>query len=123
MGFADILATLCLHSVHGVMRLKASTTYAFTWLCSCLLYVVKHRGTKIESITCDVKTLRKIPLHTTFIVEEKLEYYEDLARVVTWIFALGGHVVSVYDSKGAFIRGGERYSAYVKLFAHVVLSL
>ena len=100
MGFADTVATLCLHGIHAVVRLRASTTYAFTWLWGCFLYAVKHKGTKLAHIACDVKALQKIPLHTTFIVQEKLRSPDDLARAVAWTFALGGHVVSVYDSKG-----------------------
>ena len=100
MALADTLASLCLHGIHAVMRLRISTTYAFTWLWGCLLYAVKHKGAKLERITCDVKTLQKIPLHTTFIVQERLESLEELARAVAWTFALGGHIVSVYDPKG-----------------------
>lgn len=100
MGFADILAMLCLHGVHAAKRVKTSTACAFAWLWACLLYAAKHKGTKLESITCDVKALQKIPLHTTFLIQEKLRSCEDLARAVAWTFALGGHVVSIYDSRG-----------------------
>ncbi|KAL5457593.1 hypothetical protein EMCRGX_G034867 [Ephydatia muelleri] len=47
------------------------------------------------------KGINDLRLHVALQLSiEKLESFEDLARAVTWTFALGGHVVSVYDSKG-----------------------
>ena len=65
-----------------------------------MLYVAKHKGSKLECIQRDVKELKKLPLHMALVVNESHVSHVDLARLVNWCFAVGTHCVSLYDPRG-----------------------
>lgn len=120
MGFAEGVLTVSLKTVHSFQWLRYSITYFFTWLWTAILYTVKHKGTKLESIQEDTKHLQKVPLHLAVIVQEEELSYDDLACVVVWAFAVGIHYVSLYDPHGnlpLIIQG----SSQILLWGHNIL--
>ncbi len=100
MGFGATALSFTLKTLHGLVWLRGSLGFLLTWLWTGLLYVIKHKGTKLECIQEDVRQLNKIPMHVALIVsEEQLSLY-DLARMVVWSFSSGTHNISLYDPSG-----------------------
>lgn len=102
MKMAETLRLGTLKSVHAVRWLRLALMTVFSWIWNTVLYIAKHKGSKLECIQRDVKELKKLPLHLALVVNEKHVSHVDLARLVNWCFAVGIHYVSLFDPKGRF---------------------
>ena len=100
MGVVDGLLRVTLLTIHSVIWLRESISRVLTWLWNSIPHFIKHKGTKLECIVSDIKSLSKVPKHLTIIVLEEGTWYDDLARVTTWAFASGVGTVSLYDPCG-----------------------
>ena len=86
-------------------------SYVLSWIWTSLIFIVKHKGTKLEAIQNDAHALEKLPLHLTVIVNEREEHLhiDDLARLVVWALAVGINTVSLYHSNGACRSNSSRF--------------
>jgi len=100
MGGAELVWTISLRTVHTLLWLRESLRLMMVWVWTSLLYAVKHKGTKLECIQCDMKELKKVPMHIAMVVQEEELLYSDLANIVVWSFCVGVRNVSLYDPKG-----------------------
>lgn len=102
MGVTEGLLSFTLSTLHYSRMFKIYVGYALGWLWTSMLFVLKHKGTKLEAIQEDANTLNKIPLHIAILVnsrEEQLKL-DDLARLVVWALASGINTVSLYSPNG-----------------------
>lgn len=105
MNLVDGLLGLTLVTVHAFVWLRDSLYLSLVWLWTRVVYVMKHKGSKLEWIQEDRKKLKKLPLHLALIVHERKLSHTDLAKLVTWAFAMGIRNVSVYSSHGKMENG------------------
>ena len=96
----DALRLATLNTIHALRWLRYAVLAMYYWVCGTVLYLAKHKGSKLECIQRDVKELQKLPLHIALVVNEAHMSHVDLARLVNWCFAVGTHYVSLYDPQG-----------------------
>ena len=96
----DTLRLAILNTAHGLRWLRHALVAVCWWVWNTVLYLAKHKGTKLECIQRDVKELKKLPLHIALVVNEKHMSHLDLSRLVNWCFAVGTCYVSLYDPRG-----------------------
>lgn len=87
-------------ALHSLLWLGTALSWTLTWVWTAIAYSIKHKGTKLESITADARDLAKVPLHLAAVVQEKDISCDDLARVALWAFASNIRVLSLYDPYG-----------------------
>ncbi|XP_064405142.1 dehydrodolichyl diphosphate synthase complex subunit nus1-like isoform X2 [Halichondria panicea] len=99
MGVTEGLLSFTLSTLHYSRMFKIYVGYALGWLWTSMLFVLKHKGTKLEAIQEDANTLNKIPLHIAILVNSREEQLnlDDLARLVVWALASGINTVSLYS--------------------------
>lgn len=94
---------LSLTAVHVLFWLRQSIALLLLYVWNVGKYVIKHKGTKLESIATDAKQLQKLPSHLGLLVGEEQVSVCDISNVVCWSFATGVQIVSLYDPKGIII--------------------
>ena len=108
----DALRLATLNTVHALRWLRHAVLAICYWVCGAVLYLAKHKGSKLECIQRDVKDLKKLPLHIALVVNETHMSNVDLARLVNWCFAVGTHYVSLYDPQGQCVLHVSYYYLY-----------
>lgn len=96
----ETLRLVTLNCVHALRWLRLAAVALYLWVWGSVVYLAKHKGSKLECIQRDVKEINKLPLHLALIVNEPHMSHVDLARVVNWCFAVGIHYVSLFDPQG-----------------------
>ena len=89
-----------LNTIHALRWVRHAAVAVCVWLWSTLLYLAKHKGSKLELIQRDVQQLEKLPLHLALVVNERDLTYCDLAKIVNWCFCVGIQYVTLYDPRG-----------------------
>ena len=97
---AETLRLGTLYTIHAIRRLRHALVAVCVWLWSTGIYLVKHKGSKLECIQRDVKELNKLPVHIALVMNEREVSHADLGRLVNWCFSLGIHYVSLFDPQG-----------------------
>ena len=100
MPAAEALRLGALNSIHALRWLRHAVVTVWAWLWGSVLYLTKHKGSKLELIQRDVQELQKLPVHLALLVNERQISHSDLARLVNWCFCAGINYVSLYDPRG-----------------------
>jgi len=100
MSFSEGLFRFTLGAIHYSSLLKLYFVSALSWMWNSVLYVAKHKGSKLEAIQNDARTLRKLPVHVAVIVNNNTVDIDGIARLAVWAHASGIATVSLYDPDG-----------------------
>lgn len=102
MGVFEGFCLVTLNVLHFSAWVKRGLAMTALWIWSAAVYVLHHKGTKLEHIQRDIVSLKKVPSHLAFIIQhekEKLEINE-LSKMAVWAFASGVQTVSLYHTTG-----------------------
>lgn len=102
MSVTERLFSFTLSTLHYSRMVKLYLGNALTWLFTSVLFLMKHKGTKLVAIQEDSQTLNKIPLHIAILINLREDQFnfDNLAKLTVWALASGINTVSLYHPNG-----------------------